>query len=35
MLFGCIKNGMSREGYYVENQIKEDVFKKQIGIRKN
>ena len=29
------KNGMSREGYYVENQIKEDVFKKQILLEKN
>ena len=28
------KNGMSREGYYVENQIKEDVFKKQILLAK-
>ena len=29
------KNGMSREGYYVENQIKENVFKKQIILEKN
>ena len=28
-------NGKSREGYYVENQIKENVFKKKIILEKN